>query len=98
MTPFTERLAELPEMPTWRGEEIRMSFPPALAETLPPAYLGQSYFALSARLRLALELLEEVANAGVVQSLRQYEELQVDPELRANARALVEKLKGEAHE
>lgn len=95
MTTFAERLDALPELPEWRGEEIRMSFPPALAETLQPAYLGQSYFALSARLRLAIELLEEVANAGVVQSLRQYEELQVHPELRANAGALVEKVRGE---
>lgn len=51
--------------------------------------------AFRARLRLAVELLEDVANAGEVQpSLRWYEELQMAA-LRADARALVAKVKGE---
>jgi hypothetical protein len=101
MTTFTDRLAALPEWPEWprwidgqgmlyRGTVYGLDDP----EDAEKDHQFDLADASLARLRLALGLLEEVANAGVVQSLRQYEELQVAPDLRANARALVEKVRG----
>ncbi len=96
MTTFAERVEELPEWPPspkWiGGRRVRYKghvYGDNASENAYLDYLNDRTFALEARLRLARELLEEIASARVVWSPRPHEDLRVDSGLRANARALL---------